>query len=449
MNRKFFKRNLLLASLVSLGFSQSLYAEQMLPADNQAASQKVSELPSPLNLSALLSVSQEASPEVLSQLSKYESSLASLNQTRAASGLKLNLEGRLTWREFAKQEQDHHRLALHLGKELYDFGKTAEKESAQALIRDAQNLLLTPTENRFRMALLKSYLDVLLADFTYRVHNEDMAVAYVGLDKARDKHAVNRISDVDLLKLESKYQQILVKRSQAEYRQRETRASLANLAGQPENLPDKLKMPRFKFLKTSKLETLEYYQTSALANNVALQSLKMQLKASQHTLKSAQAGNMPVIRLDAWGGQLTSHPEIREGSWRIDLGMKVPLYDGGETASKTSAAKASMHDLRAKIALTEQNLRNQVANVYFQLKLAKAERKQNMAFGDFADLYLDYSRGLYENEMATDLGDAMVRLSESNLQTLKQRFQEVLNWAQLDYLTGQTAFIESLQKEEQ
>lgn len=449
MNKKFFNRQLLAASLIGVALSQPVYAEKMLPAAENAQTPKIYELPSPLNLSALLSVPVESSPEVLSQLSKYESSVALLNQTRATSGLKLNLEGRLTWREFAKQEQDHHRLALHVGKELYDFGQTTEIESAQALISDAQNLLLTPTESRYRMALLKSYLDVLLADFTYRVHNEDMAVAYVGLDKARDKHAVQRISDVDLLKLESQYQQILVKRSRAEYHQRATRASLANLAGQPENLPDKLNMPRFAFLKTSKLESLEHYQSSALANNAELKSLKMQLKAAQHTLKSAQAGNMPVIRFDAWGGQLSSHPEIREGSWRVDLGLKVPLYDGGETASKTSAAKARMNDLRAKIALSEQKLRDQVAGVYFQLKLAKAERNQNVAFGDFADLYLDYSRGLYENEMATDLGDAMVRLSESNLQTLKQRFQEVLNWAQLDYLTGQTAFIESLQKEEQ
>lgn len=77
-----------------------------------------------------------------------------------------------------------------------------------------------------------------------------------------------------------------------------------------------------------------------------------------------------------------------------------------------------------------------MADIYFKLKLLATEKKVHYAFGDYADLYLDYSRALYENESRTDLGDSFVRLSQANYNMVAFEFKQALLWMELDYLLG-------------
>ena len=416
-------------------------AEEMMVAMPQYLSDTTAEimpLPSPLSLSGLLAVPYQTSPLVLMQRAQQEKYTAKYQQKAAEDDFELNVVGRLGWREYAQETQDNHLLALHLGKELYDFGQTSASIEAEKLRAEAESTLGQDQQVQYQLELMQSFFNVVLADLKYRVDNEAMAVAFVGLDKAKDIHALKRMSDVDYLKIQSDYEAVLVKRSRSSYEQRRTRATLANLAGQPDNLPDKLVLPDLASFHQREIKELSHYQNEVLSKNVGLQALKLKLKGQLQSLESEKSGDMPSFRLDAWGGQLSTYERNREGRWRVDLSVDYPLYDGGNQSAKVSAAKADLKQIQAKIALTEQTLRDKVADLYFKLKLAKAENKQIQAFGNYADLYLDYSRALYENESATDFGDAMVRLSESNLQVISQEFKEALYWAQLDYLSGQS-----------
>lgn len=400
-------------------------------------------LPEPLTLPSLIALPLTTSPEVLIRQAKLEQAQAQIDLQAADTGYELNAIGRIGWREYANKTEDNHLLALHFGKQLYDFGRNEAAVSAQQSLYAAASEAVEDQKRQFQLTLMQSFFNVILADFQYRIENEDMAVAYIAMDKARDRHELNRISDVEYLKIESDYEKILVRRSRAEYDQRQTRAFLANLAGQPDALPDKLAFPKLAGLGTETLKPLKEYQDAALANNLSLAQLKLQLTAAQHQLEAADSNDLPTFRVDAWGGKLSTYEYQREGRWRFDLSMNYPLYDSGLTSAKVSKARGHVQQLQAQIQSEEQRLRDQVADLYFKLQLAKAERKQNKIFGDYADLYLDYSRALYENESATDLGDSMVQLSVANYNVIEQNFREALNWAHLHYLTGQpitTAF---------
>ena len=50
---------------------------------------------------------------------------------------------------------------------------------------------------------------------------------------------------------------------------------------------------------------------------------------------------------------------------------------------------------------------------------------------------MDRSRALYELEVKTDLGDAMIQISESQLRDARQRFQMTLLLAQLNLLAAE------------
>lgn len=386
-----------------------------------------------LEISDLFKVSFRASPQVLQSEVAIERARAQQQQLQAQDSFQLNLEGRYTWREYQNKPQENPRLVLHGSKKLYDFGRLDKLQQASEIAQQAGEQLRWQQQARYRLRLLKAYFDVLLVDMRYRVLNEKMAVVYVGLDKARDLHREGEISDVDLAKKAHEYQQALTQRAQAELAQRQKRLVLANLLGFPDAIPDQLQIPNISTLQKAikQLPELDRVVQLGLQRSPELLFLQKQVAVQQAQVSAAKYQNYPEVVAEAWVGYLSGHPDKYEGHWRFDIGFKAPLYDAGLNSGQVAAARANLHQAVAQLQAKEQQLRDTLAELYFQLKLSQTQLKQNQAFGDYADLYLDYSRGRYEWEEKTDLGDAMVRLSEADYQRLQTQLQMALNWTNL------------------
>ena len=387
----------------------------------------------PLTVADLFKVPVKNAPSVLLAQAKIERLQAQAAGASAQNSTHLNLEGRLSWREYQNQAQDNPRLVLHLSKNLYDGGQLSQAKQAAEIAAQAGEQSLWLKSGQYRQALLKAYFQVLLADMQYRVLNERMAVVYVGLDKAKDQNETGEVSDIELAKKQYEYQQILTQRSQAEMTQRQTRLTLANLLGFPDAIPDKLQVPNLNPIHQmiSHLPDLEVLQKIALQRSPALLALQKQVAAQQAKMASVKAKGGSRINADAWVGALSAYPERFEGHWRLDLNVVAPLYDAGESKADIAYARADLHQALAQLQAKTQQIRDAVADDYFQLKLAQRQQQQNQTYGDYADLYLDYSRALYEWEEKTDLGDAMVRLSEVDAQALKNELQMALAWTDL------------------
>lgn len=401
-----------------------------------AQSDDLQRLPEPLTLESLMTLPTTTSPQVRWQQAKQQQAKALVNQQHAIDAFELNIIGRLGWREFANETQKNHQLALHIGKQLYDFGRQTALTQAQQHLAQAEAQSGKRQQYQYQLQLMQAFFNVILADYQYRVQNEAMAVAYVTLDKSKDRHALQQISDVTYLKLQNDYEKVLLLRTKAEYEQRRTRSFLANLVGQPQHLSDKLVFPKLDEYADRNLPELEALQQQVISNSPQLQSLKLQLQGALSQLEGEEAANLPVFRLDAWGGQLSSYEKRYEGNWRVDLSMQMPLVDGGLKSATVASQKAKVRQVQAEISAAEQALRDEVASLFFDLQLAQAEKKQVQLQADYADFYLDFSRALYENETQTDLGDSMVQLSEANYQIIAQQFKQALAWAQLDVLSG-------------
>lgn len=402
-------------------------------------------LPNPLDLETVLASFAHSSPEIAMQQANIDLAKASLEGNQVDNSWQANIEGRLGRREFDEENQPHNLLALHVGKVLYDFDRTETQRQADQTLLEQQTDLLKMFENKQRLNAIKAYLNVLLADFQFRIDDEGMAIEYVGYDKVQDRHALGQLSDVDLLEAEQSYQNALVKRMQAEQMQLQTRIELANVLGLPNARPDELRFPELKSFNSRSVKSLDLQklQNQVMQTNPQLVALKQAQQAQLFMAENAQKTSAPSVRADAWVGSLSSYPELREGSWKATISLDVPLYDGGAKSSAIAKAQADLNKLKAQSQQIEQSLRTQVNEIYFQLKLLDAEKRQHQVFGDYADLYLDYSRALYENESATDLGDAMVRLSEANYRMVAWRFKQALLWLQLDYLLGKPISLSS------
>jgi len=435
--------------LISQGLTVNSYAQQpSLEASTSLqaeAAPVITPFPNPLTLKVLLENYATQSPEIAMQLANIDMASSTLEGNQVDTNWQANIMGRLGQREFAEETQPHNLLALHVGKVLYDFDRASSQFQADELSVQQEKIRLEAIENKQRLNVVQAYLNVLLADFQYRIDDEAMAVEYVGFDKVKDRHAIGQLSDVDLLAAEQLYQSALVNRMKAEQFQLKTRIELANVIGLPSERPDELRFPNLKSFKSRSVKDirLQAIQNQVLESNPHLEALEQAQQAQLYVLKAAKKSSSPTVRADAWVGQLSSYPELREGSWKAALSVDIPLYDGGASSTASTKAQAEMAKLKAQYKQLEQTLRTQVADIYFQLKLLAAEKKQHQIFGDYADLYLDYSRALYENESSTDLGDAMVRLSEANFNMVAWEFKQALLWLELDYLLGKKISLEN------
>jgi len=118
--------------------------------------------------------------------------------------------------------------------------------------------------------------------------------------------------------------------------------------------------------------------------------------------------------------------------------LQVPLYTGGATDAAVGQVQARLYRVQAEQQAVENEIRQTVLLLWQKLGLLRIQQEEAQAQLDYRELYLDRSRANYEMEVSTDLGDAMVRLSEAQLAKARTSFQLALTWEKLRGVTGQT-----------
>lgn len=412
----------------------------VLGCANTSAELAVAEpLPEPLTLERALSLADSAHPQLVAAESDVERAQAVREGVDASDNWRAYLEGRLQWVDpsstAADRGNEDHKLGLIVSKPLYDFGRTQSSLAAAESDLRSSRLLYTDERAQHRIAIMRAFFNVLLADLAYARDNEAMAVAYVELDKQRDRQEQGKISDIQVLESEASYQEVRSQRYASDVQRRGARARLALLLNRPGALPATLVRPELENLER-KLPEIERLQELALANNPELQALQAQVEASRERLKAARADKYPLItgEMEAadYSRDLGSSDHLRAG-----IKFNVPLYSGGRVRAEIARQLAQMKRAAARRAQREMDVRQAVLELWQEIYVLRARREQALVQVDYRDLYLDRSRALYELDVRTDLGDSMAQFSAARYQSAQAEFELALALAQLEALLGQ------------
>jgi outer membrane protein TolC len=393
-------------------------------------------LPTPLTLEKALEVAEQHPAIKLSE-SQLEASRADAAAIEAESGLKITAEGYLTWIEPAdiaiRRGNNDSKAILSASKRLYDFGYSASREEAASETVKSRELFNIDQRMKHLIEVMEMFYTVLIADKDYVLKNEEMTMAFLDYDKARDRHELGTVSDVDLLGLETAYRELLQERKLVEQQQRLSRIQLASLMNRPEELPSRLLKPEVDWKKP--LPDLETVIDEALANNAALQAAQSALAAAQQQAKASEYAGNPVIR-----GEMTLGEYEREtaSTHKASAGLvlEVPLYTGGSVAAEKAKANAMVMEKQAQLRAMELSIRKQAAEQLFLLESMKADLEALQISEEYGELYLDKNRALYELEVASDFGDAVVRVSQVILNMLRSELNYALAEARLAALMG-------------
>lgn len=419
----------LLATALSLAASCA-YADQQQPPERLTLEHALS----------LVEASQH--PELERAQAGIDRAQAGKLAADSLTGTNVRLIGQTAYVEpnsvIPNRTHSDNQLGLYVSKPLYDFGRSAAKVSAAEADIRAQQSAYLGAYNAQRIDVMQRFFDIILADQEFLRDNEDMASRYVRMDRARERAKLGQVAELEVLRLETIYQQARINRYRSESRQRATRAKLAIALNSPDKLPDEVVLPNLPSLMREIPDELEL-QKIALENNQALITSRVEVKAAQARIDAARAGDNPVLRADAEAVSYSREIGARDDA-RIGLTLEVPLFSGGRDDAVIAAARAELRRSRADVAAIENRILQAVLDAALEVRALRAQLEQARVQKQWSERNLDLNRSRYEMEQQTTLGDAMIEIAKSELFMTKTEFELELTWARLDALMGKTVY---------
>lgn len=425
-----------LLMLVLLGCSSNLWS------DDSVESTALPPLPEPLTLEAAFNGINQQHPLLESAAANKSMAESELMTARASDDLTVGatLEARrIDPSDIAlNRDTNDSRAIITAQKTLYDFGRTGHAKKAAEIQLGASENTERLAQQEHRQSVFEDFFGVLLADLASDRANEAMALSFVRLDNARERHSLGMVSDIDLLALENTYQNDFMERQRAELEQRHSRTRLALSLGRPADLSGELEAPKLPGLKNP-LPDFDAIIEEAKRNNLALQSLRAQYEATEESRKSATANRYPTLYAKLQATDYNRRTNERHPFSAI-LGLEVPIYQGERVDGKAAAALAQQQKVRASMHAADYLVTEKVLTTYQTVQTLMSQLQQAEVQSDFRELYLDRSRAQYDLEIKSDLGDAMVAQSEARRFSAQTRFDLALAREKLANLTQNPAY---------
>lgn len=411
-----------------------------------APAQTLAPLPSPLTLGQALALADEPHPELDIAKADIDRARARVLEQESRQGTRAYLDLVPEWvnPSTGGGGTNDSRARILLSKQLTDFGRTRALESAAQDEVVGRELAFLDARQRRRLEIMARFFDVLLADLRYAVDNEEMAHRYVVYDRVRERHALGQVSEVELLDYENRYRESLIARTESQKRQSSARLRLAHALNRPDQLPGELVAPKLTVLDR---EIPDYKALSEDARKVnpVVAAQRKETDAARATLNAERARSRPTLNAEIEAAEYERSLSGRN-DFRAGLSLRVPLYQGGEVDAAVTRAAADLATREARLRKTEHDLQQTVLDAVQELETLKVRREAAKQRVAFRDLYLDRARAIYEMEVQTSLGDAMVRLTEAQWLAAQADYQLALAWARVEALTGKLVESPALEK---
>ena len=397
-------------------------------------------LPDPLSLEYALQLVDENHPDVSDANQDLQLARSKTMIAESQSGLQLRAQARArlidpppTATQYGRQD---HEAKILLSKTIYDFGRSHGLIQSAKIQEAIKKLQLKEVKQYRRIEIMQAFFDVVLSDLTYLRDNEAMTVDYLRFDRVRERKELGQFSDVDVLEKENAYLEKRKVRYKSEALQRLLRSQFSLIVNHPGDMVRRFQVPELDYHKFKLIEVIKLQQ-SAVDNNVLLKSIQLTLDALRAEMKSIRANRYPSISAEIEAG-LYERNIGGNDRWQAGLVVDVPLYQGGKVSGLISSLRSQIKKTENKLYLEKLKIKQAVLTHALMIESLTAQKASSDKRYDYRELYLDRARAIYEMEVKTDLGDAMVQLSQATLQAAETDFEIAIHWEQLRMLTQMT-----------
>lgn len=397
-------------------------------------------LPDPLSLEFALSLTEEAHPDISAINHAISIAKSQTAITEAKNGLQIRARARARWIDppsvVEHYGREDHQGTLFAGKTIYDFGRTSNQVEAMKAHEVIEELRLQQVKQHRRIEIMQAFLDVVLSDLSYIHDNEAMTMGFIRYDRARERQELGQLSEVDVLEKENIYYEYRKVRYQSESLQRLLRNQFSIVVNRPNEIVSRFEVPSLNYDKY-KLVDVKILQSAAETNNFDLKIIRHSLAALRAQLQSVRSNRHPIISAEVEGGLYERNMGSND-RWRAGLVLDMPLYQGGKVSGQLAEIQARIKELENKLYQEKIKINQEILMHWLSIESLAAQKESSNKRYDYSELYLDRARAVYEMEVKSDLGDAMVQLSQASLQAAQTDFEIAMRWEKLSVLTQMT-----------
>lgn len=311
---------------------------------------------------------------------------------------------------------------------LFDFGQRDAKREALKADSFVANVTFTAAHQKLVFAVSHAYFELGAATGRLNAARKALNTSLVTQDAARAKRANGLATVVAVAQADRQTAQARFNLTQAEGAEASARASLIAVLGVPAdsqiNVVDLSERP----LPEMPEQTVSTAIRDALTHRPDVIAALGTIDAAEAALKAAERSHRPVIEMSAHVlqnmGRVSSDGQpastVNKTGTNVLLAFKLPIYDGGEKASKVSVAKAKVRAAEAKLAATRDTAAAQVVKAYNDLNTSLAQYEAATAVSQAARIAYDAALRSFEQGVGsyTDLAteESSVALTDAQLE---------------------------------
>ncbi|SMN12714.1 hypothetical protein BHECKSOX2_680 [Bathymodiolus heckerae thiotrophic gill symbiont] len=392
--------------------------------------------PNPLSLEQAFKIGENQSFEVQKQQLAINEGLIDLQSAQSSFDFQANLDLQLAQRkEFSNGVNNSHAF-IRLEKTLFEQNADIDIGTAQQTITSAKQALAYLKKEK-NIDIMSRFFEVILVDMQLETMLERLAISAIQANDVRDDFDINKASEVELLGKQAITQLDVSRRIRIEAQQILKRAELADILGiKYEDRPDDLVKPKLKHYFSKVLASLDELRESAFKNNAELQIMRQNLSSLKRQISHHKSDYGVVIKGNIRVGE-QAYQRDKNSNLRFGINLTMPLGEDNSKRQTIAKLKVRMKQVALEIKQFKQNLSSKILTFWLTLNELKQVQISLATELDYRDLYLERARANYEMELESDIGDALIQLTNTEYKLAKNQFDFVIWFEKLALLTGE------------
>jgi outer membrane protein TolC len=286
-------------------------------------------------------------------------------------------------------------------------------KSAQYTYKDARELVVLAVGNAYLLAIATAA----------RIETTDAQVnsAQALYNKAADQQKAGLSPAIDTLRsqveFQTRQQQLIVARN--DYAKQ--KLSLARIIGMPPG-------QEFQWTEKAPYQALtplpvEVYLQHAYASRPDFQAAQSRVRSAELTHRAAAAGRYPSIDVNANYGDIGVTPAHSNGTWQVNGGISIPIFEGGKVHSDLLEADAQVKQARSQLGDLRGRIDYEVRTALLDLTAAAEQVEVARSSVDLAEQAFNQSKdrfaaGVTDNLEVVQAQESVASAHESYIQSL-------------------------------
>lgn len=389
-----------------------------------------------LTLEKCIAIALENHPDLAAGKGTVDSLAARITQAAASGRTQGSLSPSYSYSKVdGGSEQGQYSTSLTLNQSVYDWGKRDLKIGQATFNRDASLADVERVRDSVVRSVAAAYYQFNRSERSVKIAKERLVNYETRLKWAKDFYSVGSKPKIEVSAAELDLANARRSLVSALAQGRTSVAQLASSMGVPEivsvDLPDRLDFQDYKVV-------LDEAVDRAIQNRPDLKSELLRIEGVRQALALAQKGMTPDLNASV-GYSLSGKTDPTEKKdWRLQMGISIPLWDGGLTKAQAAQARADLAVSEAKFEGLRQGVILSVRESYVALSEAQEGVAVALEAQRYAKERLDLAMGRFRAGVGNSLevSDAIESFANSQNSVVQSLFDCKIAQLNVEYAIG-------------